>query len=157
MLNSFEGYWWCNHLAYHILDFVQWKKIKFTMEQNYLLPILYCQYHSSWCPKDIRSQGISRHGIAQVNQNIMSLASEELIVMHPWFRWWLCAKKVTSHYLVQGWQSLNVYELSRLSELAKTTVEDDLHPVYEFNKMYFLVIFLNTTGIEQLKIISNYL
>ena len=55
----------------------------------------------------------------------MSLASEELIVVHPWFRWWLCAKKVTSHYLNQGWYSLDVYESSRLSELAKTIAEDD--------------------------------
>ena len=30
-------------ILYHILDFVQQKKTKFTMEQPYMLPILYCQ------------------------------------------------------------------------------------------------------------------
>ena len=44
-----------------------------------MLPILYFQYHAYWCPDDLRSQGISRHGsIDQIDQNIPSLASEEL-------------------------------------------------------------------------------
>ena len=47
---------------YHILDFVQQKKTRFTIEQPYMLPILYCQYHASWCSGDLRSQGISRDG-----------------------------------------------------------------------------------------------
>ena len=46
---------------------------KFTMEQHYMLPVLYCQYHAYWS-----RQGISRHGIDQISQNIPSLASEEL-------------------------------------------------------------------------------
>ena len=33
------------------------------MEQPYMLPILYCQYHACWCPGDLSRQGISRHGI----------------------------------------------------------------------------------------------
>ena len=28
-----------------------------------MLHILWCQYHSCWCPGDLRSQGIIRHGI----------------------------------------------------------------------------------------------
>ena len=47
------------------------------MQQPYMLPILYCSYHSCWCPGDLRSQCISRHGIDQISQNISSLASEE--------------------------------------------------------------------------------
>ena len=53
------------------------------MEQPYILPILYCQYHVCWCPGDLRSQGISRHGINQISWNITSLASEELIYLGP--------------------------------------------------------------------------
>ena len=70
----------CNHILYHILDFVQQKKTKFTMEQyyRYMLPILYCQCHFCWCHGDLRSQGISRHGIDQISLNVPSLASEEL-------------------------------------------------------------------------------
>ena len=51
------------HISYHILDFVQRKKTKFTMEQPYMLPVLYYQYHGCWCSVDLRSQGISRQGI----------------------------------------------------------------------------------------------
>ena len=40
-----------------------------------MLPIPY----SCWWPGDLRSQGISRHGIDQISQNISSLAEEELI------------------------------------------------------------------------------
>ena len=68
MLNCFEDYKRCIHVLYHILDFVQRKKTRFTMEQPYMLPILYCQYHSCWCPGDLRSQGISRNGIDQISQ-----------------------------------------------------------------------------------------
>ena len=58
---------------YHILELVQQKKTKFTMEQPYMLPVLYCQYHACWS-----RQGISRHGIDQISRNNPSLASEEL-------------------------------------------------------------------------------
>ena len=38
---------------YHILDFVHQKKNTFTMEQPYVLPILFCQCHACWCPGDL--------------------------------------------------------------------------------------------------------
>ena len=79
MLNCFKDYKICIHISYHSLDFVKQKKTKFIMEQPYMLPILYCQYHVCWCPGDLWSQGISRHGIDQRSRNIPSLASEELI------------------------------------------------------------------------------
>ena len=65
-------------MSYHILDFVKQKKTKFTMEQPYKLPILYCQYHVCWCPGQLRSQSISRYGMDQISQNIPSLVSEEI-------------------------------------------------------------------------------
>ena len=37
---------YCIHISYHILDFVEQKKTKFPM-----LPILY------WCPGELRSKG----------------------------------------------------------------------------------------------------
>ena len=77
MLNSFKDYERCFHIFHHILGFVQ-QKTKFTMEQPYMLSILYCQYHACWCLGDLRSQGISRHGINQIIWNIPSLVSEEL-------------------------------------------------------------------------------
>ena len=41
MLNCFKDYKICIHFAYHIFDFVQQKKAKFTMEQPYMVHILY--------------------------------------------------------------------------------------------------------------------
>ena len=81
MLNCFEDYKICIHISYHILDFIQQKKIKVTMEQPYVLPILYCQCHACWCTGDFRSQCINRHGIDLQSRNIPSLASEELSIM----------------------------------------------------------------------------
>ena len=81
MLNCFKHYKRCNLILYYILDFVQQEKTKFTMEQPFKLPILYCQYHACWRPGDIRSQGINRHSIDQYwpnSRDISSLASEEL-------------------------------------------------------------------------------
>ena len=49
------------------------------MVQPHLLPILYSEYHSCWCPGILKSQDISRHGIDQLSQNILSALSEELI------------------------------------------------------------------------------
>ena len=66
------------YIPYHILDLVQQKKTKYSMEQPYMLPFLYCQYHACRCPGDLRSQRISRRGIDQISQNILALASEEL-------------------------------------------------------------------------------
>ena len=50
------------------------------MEQPYMLPILYWQYHACWCSGDFRSKSISRHGIEPQSRNIPSPASEELII-----------------------------------------------------------------------------
>ena len=85
ILDCFEDYKRCIHLSYHILDFVQQKKTKFTMEQPYMLYILQCQYHACWCPGDLRSQGTSRHGIDQISQSIPSLAPEELTCVSQWY------------------------------------------------------------------------
>ena len=63
MLNCFKEYKRYIHIFCHILELVQKKKTKFTMEQPFLLPILSWQYHACWCSGDFRSQGISRHGI----------------------------------------------------------------------------------------------
>ena len=79
VLNCFEDYKSCIHISYGMLDFIQQKKIKFTMEQLYVLPILYCQCHACWCTGEFRSQCISRHGIEFQSRNIPSLASEELM------------------------------------------------------------------------------
>ena len=66
-----------SHFVSDIWDFVQ-QKTKFTMEQPYVMPILYCQYHGRWCPGDLSCQGTSRHGIDQISWNILSLAPGEL-------------------------------------------------------------------------------
>ena len=77
-LNWLKDYERCIPIAYHISDFVQQVKTKCTMQQPYMLPILYSQYHACWCPGDSRSQGISGHGIDHIRRNIPSLATEEL-------------------------------------------------------------------------------
>ena len=95
MLNCFKGYKRCIHISYLILDFIQQKKIKFSMEQPNMLSIQYCQYHVCWCLGNLRSQGISRHDIDQISQNIPSLASEELrqlsVCMCPCIREMCCS------------------------------------------------------------------
>ena len=73
------------------------------MEQTYMLPILYRQYHVCWCPGDLMSQGISRHDIYQISQNFPFLGSEELkiivlghedydVVNSCQLEWWLGSK-----------------------------------------------------------------
>ena len=58
---------------------VKWGKSQWS--NPYMLPILYCQYHACWCPGDLRSQGISRHDINPQSRNILSLATEEFILL----------------------------------------------------------------------------
>ena len=48
------------------------------MKQPYMLPIIHCQYHACWCPGDLRSWGIEKHGIDQMIRNNPALASKEL-------------------------------------------------------------------------------
>ena len=72
------------------------------MEQPYMLPILYSQYQSHWCPGDFWSQGISRHGINQTSRNTQSLALEKLISphsthIHMKLFWWLNAKDTSTN------------------------------------------------------------
>ena len=81
MLKCFKHYKSYIHIAYYILDIVQQNKSKFTMEQPYILSILYCQYHACWCPGDLQSQGISRRGDNQIRWNIPSLAWEEFLTL----------------------------------------------------------------------------
>ena len=69
MLNCFEDCKRFHHISYHVLDFVQQKKTKLTMQQPYMLHILYCQCHACWCPGDLMSQCISRHVINQIILN----------------------------------------------------------------------------------------
>ena len=64
-------------MPYNILNCVQ-QMTKFPMEQPNMLFILYCQYHACWCPGELRSQGIIRHGINQISCNISPLVPEEL-------------------------------------------------------------------------------
>ena len=58
----------------------------------YMLPILFCQYHASWCPGNFRSQGTSRHGIDQIHQSESPLVEAMA---------WCC--QATSQYLPQCW------------------------------------------------------
>ena len=71
MLNCFKYYKRCIHTSYHMLDELgsQWSN------PRYMLPMLYGQYHVCWCTGDLRSQGISSHGIDQIRRNIPSLTS----------------------------------------------------------------------------------
>ena len=49
MLICFKNYKRCINISYHILVFFQQMMTKFAMEQPYMLPILYWQYHACWC------------------------------------------------------------------------------------------------------------
>ena len=101
-LNCFKDCKRYTCIVCHSLDCVQKKKTKFTMEQPNMLPILYCQYHAYWCPGNLRSQGISRHGIGQISQNILPLASEELIIeaLAKWLTF--CRQHFQKHFHEQN-------------------------------------------------------
>ena len=78
MLNCFKDRKRCIHILCHILHFIQQMKIKFTMEQPYLLTVLYCQYHVCWCSGDYSYQGINRHDIDHQKVEFLSPAWDEL-------------------------------------------------------------------------------
>ena len=82
MLNCLKDHKRCIHISFHILILLRRKKTKFTFQQPYMLPIVYCQYHFCRYPGDLRSQGISRHDIDQASWNISFLALEQL---RHWF------------------------------------------------------------------------
>ena len=63
MLNCFKDYETYIHVFNRILDLAWSKELKLTLEQQYMLSVLYSQYHACWCSGGFRSQGISRHGI----------------------------------------------------------------------------------------------
>ena len=60
MLICFKYHKRCIHISYHILDFVQQKKTKFTMAELHMLPIIYWQYHAYLCYGAQSRQSISR-------------------------------------------------------------------------------------------------
>ena len=67
MLNCFKDHKICIHILHHIFDFFQQRKTRFTMEQPYMLPILYMYFHMSfllmsWWLKE-PAQDIRGHGI----------------------------------------------------------------------------------------------
>ena len=78
MLSCFEDHQICIHISYNILNFVQQKKTSFTEEEPIMLPILYWQYHASWCSDDFRSQGINENAIDPQSRNIPPSGSEDL-------------------------------------------------------------------------------
>ena len=80
MMKCFKSYRICVNISYHILKLVKLRKIKFTMEQPYMLPMLQGQYQACWFPDDLRNQGISRRSNDPISQNILSSASNELKV-----------------------------------------------------------------------------
>ena len=92
MLNCLKDYKRSIHILNHILDLAWPKWLKLTLEQKYMLSVLYSQYHACWCSGDFRSQGI-RHGMDPQSQNIPSPASEELtywpLGVQQWFYFYL--------------------------------------------------------------------
>ena len=48
------------------------------MEQPYLVPVLYCEYHVNWRPGDLSHQDINMHNIDSQSHYILSLGQEEL-------------------------------------------------------------------------------
>ena len=50
MLNCFKDFKRCIHTSYHIYNFVPQNLTGFIMEQPWMLPILYCEYHACRCP-----------------------------------------------------------------------------------------------------------
>ena len=78
MLNHSKDHKRYIHILNPILDLASPKLAKLNLEQQYVLSVLYSQYHACWCDGDLSSQCISRHGIVSQTQAILSVASEEL-------------------------------------------------------------------------------
>ena len=79
MLNCLKDYKRYTDIMNWILDLARPKLMELTLEQQCMLSVLHVEYHAWWCPGDLVSQDISRHGIDPKSQNIPSPASEELI------------------------------------------------------------------------------
>ena len=80
MTKCFKDYQRIIHIWYHILDFVQQTKSKLTMQQPYMLRIIYWQYHACWYSGNFRSLGISRNCIDPKSRYIPCPASEVSIM-----------------------------------------------------------------------------
>ena len=142
MLNGFKDY---IIISYHILVFVQQKNTRFTMEQPDMLSILYCQYHSCWCPGDLRSQGISRHGIDEIIQNILSLAPEEFIIKSS--SEWLTDSTTRKPLELYHWWQCDEQQLTWIYTLGVTETKHRFSPgrckYAELNNIWnFLIFFM---------------
>ena len=78
MLSCFKDYKKFIHILDRILDLAWPKYMKLSLEQKYVLSVLYSKYHARWCSGDFKIQCISRHDIDPQSWNIPSPASEEL-------------------------------------------------------------------------------
>ena len=100
------------HILNRILDLAWPKWMKLTLERQFMSSVL--QYHACWCSGDFRSQGISRHGINQINWNIASPASEELVLRCHLKCVLLIKKKKQKNYSNALWVILLVVSLANL-------------------------------------------
>ena len=82
------------------------------MEQPYMLPILYCQYHACWCPGDLMSPRISRNGIDPESRNIpYPAASEE-------FKWsWSSKFEYMQTLLLRALHEDTVYKPGNFTQI----------------------------------------
>ena len=61
------------------------------MEQPYMLPIPYCQYHVCWCPGNLKSQAINRTDNDQFTQSNPRSACKTSIAMNT-IKIWVCCQ-----------------------------------------------------------------
>ena len=79
ILNCFKNYRRRIYISYNNLGFVQ-QKTKYITEQPYMLPTLYCQYHSWWNPGDLKEPG-HHHAWYWLNKPEYSVSSFRRVSM----------------------------------------------------------------------------
>ena len=127
MLNCFKDYKRCIHISYHICDFVQQKKTKFTIEQPYMLPMLCWQYHACWCSGNCISMMTSSHwnifcitgplwretsSPSQRPRNLLDVRNVEFGAFFVVNLYMLLNKQLICLSLEMPWQSCNITVMS---------------------------------------------
>ena len=125
---------------------------------------LFCQYHVSWCPGDLRSQGIRRHGIEDmirnVNESFIIFKTTQHVkscdaIWHQGSRSTLvqvmaCCLTAPSHYLNHCW--LTVSKVQSHSSEGNFTIDTSAVNHWIYLENYLPKISLNLSGANELRV-----
>ena len=71
----------------------------YFLKEGKIWYLLLCQYHGYWCSCDTRSQGIHRHAINLVSQNILLSVQEGLTSISDSVLLWFCHNAICNEVM----------------------------------------------------------